>query len=139
MTRRCPLRRQPLLHWLGGRLGSQLVPSAWFEELPRQAISEPGLILLGAVELFAPKAFANPAELFTSLEHALPADERSVDRTAAWARVRDTFAEKGLAMPTAPEVACYAAFVPIREPRAVHQPAEVLYFPRDPTLGSRPA
>jgi hypothetical protein len=128
-----------LLHWLGGRLGRQLVPSAWFEEPPRQAISEPALILLGAVELFAPKAFANPAELFTSLEHALPGDERSVDRTAAWARVRDTFAEKGLGMPTAAEVARYATFVLVREPRAVHQPAEVVHFPRDPTLGSRPA
>lgn len=51
-----PDRIDVLLHWLGSRLGRQLVPSAWFEERPRQAISEPALILLGAVELFAPKS-----------------------------------------------------------------------------------
>jgi hypothetical protein len=134
-----PDRIDVLLHWLGSRLGRQLVPSAWFEERPRQAISEPALILLGAVELFAPKAFTKPAELFTSLEHTTPGDEQSIDRSAAWVRVRDAFAEEDLAMPTAAEVARYAVFVLIREPPAVHQPAEVVHFPRDPTLGSRPA
>jgi hypothetical protein len=31
-------------------------------------IDEPALILLGAIDLFSPKAFANPAELFTKLD-----------------------------------------------------------------------
>jgi hypothetical protein len=128
-----------LLKWLGGRLGRELVPSTWFEERPRQAISEPALILLGAVELFAPNAFANPAELFTNLEHTTPADERSVDRTAAWTRVRDAFAAEGLAMPTAAEIARYAAFVLIRQRPLPYHPAEVVRFPRDPTPGPRSA
>ena len=128
-----------LLHWLGNRIGRELVPPRWFEERPRPAISEPALILLGAIELFAPKAFANRAELFASLEHTTPGDERSIDRTAAWSRVRDAFAENALAMPTAAEIARYASFVPIRERPVQRQPGEVVPFPRDPAQGPRSA
>ena len=134
-----PDRIDVFLHWLGGRLGRQLVPVAWFEDRPRQAISEPALILLGAIELFAPKAFANPAELFTGLEHTMPGDERSVHRTAAWSRVRDGFAERGLAMPTAAETARYAAFVLVRERPVSIQPGEVVRFARDATQEPRSA
>jgi hypothetical protein len=44
-----PDRIDSLLHWLGRKLLSlkrPLVPPAWFEELPRQAIPEPTLVLL---------------------------------------------------------------------------------------------
>jgi WD40 repeat protein len=134
-----PDRIDVFLHWIGNRLSRQLVPAAWFEDHPRQVISEPALILLGAIELFAPKAFANPAELFTSLEHTMPGDERSVHRTAAWSRVRDGFAERGLAMPTAAEIARYAAFVLVRERTVSIQPGEVVPFARDTTQEPRSA
>ena len=55
-----PDRIDSLLHWLGVRLGRSLVPTAWFAERSHQVIEEPALILLGAVELFAPKAFQTP-------------------------------------------------------------------------------
>jgi hypothetical protein len=134
-----PDRIDSLLHWLANRIDRELVPPAWFEERPRAAISEPALIFLGALELFAPNVFANPAELFTSLEHTMPGDERSIDRTAAWSRVRDAFAENALAMPTAAELGRYAAFVLIRERPLHRQPGEVVRFPRDPTQGPRSA
>jgi hypothetical protein len=65
-----PDRIDSLLHWLGPRLFRRpLVPPVWFEERPGQAVAEPALILLGAIELFAPKAFAgSPAELLASLD-----------------------------------------------------------------------
>src|SRR5262249_38601138 len=97
------------------------------------------LILLGAVEIFAPKAFANPGELFARLEHTTPGDERSIDRFAAWSQVRESFANENLAMPTTAEIARYAAFVQIREPPTYLQPGEVVRFPRDPTSGPRSA
>jgi hypothetical protein len=128
-----------LLHWLGNWIDRELVPPRWFEERPRPAISEPALILLGAIEFFAPKAFANPAELFTSLEHATPGVERSIDRAAAWSQVREAFAENALAMPTAAEIGCYASFVLIRERRLPPQLGEVVRFHRDPTQGPRSA
>ena len=101
--------------------------------------SEIRKFLPDAIELFAPKAFANPAELFTSLEHTMPGDERSVHRTAAWSRVRDGFAERGLAMPTAAEIARYAAFVLVRERTVSIQPGEVVPFARDTTQEPRSA
>jgi hypothetical protein len=55
-----------VLFWIGRWIGRPLVPKTWFEEGPPQVIREPALILLGAIELFAPKAFAKPAELLTS-------------------------------------------------------------------------
>jgi hypothetical protein len=120
-----------LLHWLGDRLGHPLVPPAWFEEQLRQAIDEPALILLGALELFAPKAFANPAELFTKLEHGTPGDKPSAEQAQAWSKVRDAFATQGLAMPTAAEIARYATFVLNKERKASAHSAEVLPFSRE--------
>jgi hypothetical protein len=125
-----------LLHWVGARLGRPLVPAVWFEVRPRPAIEEPALILLGAIELFAPKAFANPAELFTTLVQAMTGDERSQLRATAWSMVRDAFEREGLAMPTAAEVARYAEFVISRERPLILQ-AEVLRFRRDPAPGPR--
>jgi WD40 repeat protein len=128
-----PDRIDSLLHWVGGRLGRPLVPAAWFEEQPRQAIDEPALILLGALELFAPKAFANPAELFTKLEHGTPADQPSDEQIEAWSKVRDAFATQGLAMPTAPEIARYATFVLNKGRKGPSHSADVVPFPRDAT------
>jgi hypothetical protein len=126
-----PDRFDTLLHWLGKRLGRQFVPPKWFEQNQQHEIREPALILLGAIELFAPNAFANPGELFVSLEHTTPGDVRSIDRTGAWSRVRDAFADKEW-MPTAAEVARYATFVLVRERRLPTQPADVVAFARDP-------
>jgi hypothetical protein len=53
---------------LVGDLDRRLGPEILFEDQPRQMIDEPALILLGAIDLFSPKAFANPAELFTKLD-----------------------------------------------------------------------
>jgi hypothetical protein len=100
-----------LLRWLSRRLGWPLVPAAWFQELPRPAIEEPALILLGAVELFAPKAFAKPGELFGKLEQGRPGDKLTEEQRTAWLRVRKAFETQGLAMPTALEIARYASFV----------------------------
>ena len=110
-----PDRIDSMLHWLGVRLRYPLVPAIWFNEQPRQAIDEPALILLGALELFVPKAFVNPAELFTKLEHGTPGDKPSEEEIQAWSKVRDAFATQGLAMPTAAEIARYATFVSNKE------------------------
>jgi hypothetical protein len=75
-----------LLHWLGLRFRRPLVPAAWFEEGLRPAIDEPALILLGAIELFAPKAFASPAELFTQLEHGTPGGKLTHEQIEALVR-----------------------------------------------------
>jgi hypothetical protein len=120
-----------LLHWLGERLGRPLVPASWFDEQPRQTIDEPALILLGALELFAPKAFANPAELFTRLEHGTPGDKPSEEQAEAWSKVREAFATQGLAMPTAAEVARYATFVLNKEKSAPTHSADVVPFSRE--------
>jgi WD40 repeat protein len=127
-----PDRIDSLLHWLGRRIRRPLVPAAWFEERPPQVISEPALILLGAVEIFAPKAFASPAEFFASLERAAPGDERASERAAAWAKVRQAFGKEGLKLPSAFEIASYAVFVMTAGRTAPHQAAEVLPFARDP-------
>ena len=126
-----PDRIDSLLYWLGERLGHPLVPAVWFNEQPRQAIDEPALILLGALELFVPKAFANPAELFTKLEHGTPGDKPSEEQIQAWSKVRDAFATQGLAMPTAAEIARYATFVLNKERTAPTHSAEVVPFARE--------
>jgi hypothetical protein len=130
-----PDRIDGVLNWLGSRFGRELVPMAWFEDRPHQPISEPALILLGAIELFAPKAFAIPGELLSTLERSTPGDVRSLDRTSAWSRVRDAFAREGLNMPTETEIARYAAFVTVRERSVPNQPSEVVRFARDPNPG----
>jgi hypothetical protein len=131
-----PDRIDSLLHWLGPRLLRRaLVPPAWFEERPGQAVAEPALILLGAIELFAPKAFAgSPAELLTGLD-ALPPGERD----KAWAAVRGGFASIGLAMPTPVEIARYAAFVQATVAPGGGPMAEIIPFARDPAPGPRSA
>jgi hypothetical protein len=128
-----PDRIDSLLHWLGGRLGRPLVPAAWFEEQPRQAIDEPALILLGALELFAPKAFSNPVELFTKLELAARADKPTDEQTEALWKVCNAFAMQGLALPTAPEIARYATFVLNKGRSGPIHSAEVVPFARDAT------
>jgi hypothetical protein len=126
-----PDRIDSLLHWLGERLGRPLVPAAWFNELPRQTIDEPALILLGALELFAPKAFGNPSELSTNLEHGTPLGKPSEEQTQAWSKVREAFATQGLAMPTKLEIECYATFVLNKERTAPTHSADIVPFSRE--------
>jgi hypothetical protein len=110
-----PDRIDSLLHWLGGRLGRELVPRAWFDERPRSEITEPALILLGAIELFAPHAFGEPpTAVLSSLEVVLKGE-----RLDAWRATRGAFADAHLPMPTPEEVARYATFVQaVRRPGA---------------------
>jgi hypothetical protein len=122
-----------LMHWLGLRIRRPLVPAVWFEEGSRPAIDEPALILLGAIELFAPRAFASPAELFTQLEHGTPGAKLTNEQNDAWSKVRGAFAAQGLVMPTAAEVARYATFVLNLEQKAPGYIAEVVPFSRDTT------
>ena len=110
------------------------MPAVWFEEQPRRSIDEPALILLEALELFAPKAFANPAELSTKLEHATPGDKSEV-QTEAWLKVRKAFERHDLAMPTAPEIARYATFVLNKERTGpAHSAAIAPFLVRQPSL-----
>ena len=138
-----PDRIDSLLHWLGRKLLSlkrPLVPPAWFEELPRQAIPEPTLILLGAIELLAPRAFADPpGELLANLDAAAPPE-----RARAWTDVRTTFAVANLDLPTVDEVKRYAAFVQATgRPAPSPRPSNVVdfrqYFPPHGTPGPRSA
>lgn len=126
-----------VLHWLGLRFRRSLVPTVWFEDQPRQAIDEPALIVLGAIEAVAPNAFANPAELFTILDNASPRDWFSEKLAVAWSQVRASFSEKGLAMPTVAEFARYATFVQSKTREAQPHVADVVPFHRDPTSGPR--
>jgi hypothetical protein len=104
-------------------------------ERPGQAVAEPALILLGAIELFSPKAFGgSPAELLTGLD-AMPPGERA----RAWAAVRDGFAAMGLTLPTPVEIARYAAFVLATGSPGGGPKAEIIPFARDPAPGPRSA
>ncbi|WP_354065015.1 P-loop NTPase fold protein [Bradyrhizobium sp. RT6a] len=122
-----------LLHWLGLRLRHPLVPAAWFQEGSRPVIDEPALILLGAIELFAPKAFSRPAELFVQLESGTPGDKLTDQQVEAWTKVRNGFSAQGLVMPTTVEVARYATFVQTTARKASGHLAEIVPFSRDTT------
>ena len=52
-----------ILHWWGQRRGKEYVPPAWFEP-PKPLLSEPKLLMLGALDTYAPPVFElDPAEL----------------------------------------------------------------------------
>jgi WD40 repeat protein len=99
------------LRWIGMRLGKTFVPPSWFEGRPTHGISEPSLILLGAVELVAPESFANSLELYTKVQSGSPAENLPEDLENAWKQLRTGFAAEGLSMPTLVEIARYATFV----------------------------
>jgi KAP family P-loop domain len=128
-----------ILYRVGRWIGHPLVPDIWFEERPPQAIREPALILLGAIELFVPKAFEKPAELLSALEHGIPGDGRPKERVEVWDSVRKSFAAAHLDLPTAPEIVRYAAFVLVRERVTQSQPADIVRFSRDLGPESQPA
>jgi hypothetical protein len=123
-----------LLNWFGLKTGRQIVPPAWFAERPRQSISEPALILLGAIELYAPKAFSNPAKLYAAL-NGTAGDVPQDEHTKAWEMVRKAFARERLDLPTVFEIERYATFVLSLTHPSVGEPGEVLNFPRDPSPG----
>jgi hypothetical protein len=114
-----PMTHEPdgidsLLHWLSKKLDLRkpLVPKEWFKEpQPGQEMREPALIMLGALEMFAPTAFACPAEFPACLEQVTPGNERSARRVAAWKDARAGFEEKGLPLPTREEIEAYKAFM----------------------------
>ncbi len=105
------------LHWLGGRLKRSIVPDAWFEDTLRTAISEPALILLGAIETFAPRAFEQPAEeALEWLDREADGDPRAQRRANVWRKVREDFrkifpeAKYSRAWPSAEDVRAYKGF-----------------------------
>jgi KAP family P-loop domain len=134
-----PDRIDSALHWLGIQFGWQLVPAEWFNEQARESIEESALILLGAIEVFAPKTYSNPAELFTKLESATPGDRSSDEQSMAWAQVRGAFVSEGLPMPTLGEIVRYAAFVQNKARAMPSHAGDVVQLHRDPTTGPRSA
>lgn len=140
-----PARYEPdavdiLLNWFGKRIGRTLVPKAWFEAevQDRLPIPEPALIALGAIEMVAPSAFGNPAELYSILDSGAPRDWFTESLSVAWTKVRTAYAKVGLAMPTVAEYARYASFVQNRTRAAPPaHPAEIVSL--HPTPGPRPA
>jgi hypothetical protein len=61
------------------------------------------LILLGAIELFAPKAFSNPAKLYAAL-NGTAADVSQDEHAKAWEMVRKSFERERLCLPTVFEI-----------------------------------
>jgi hypothetical protein len=106
------------------------VPDAWFGARLLEKIGEPALILLGAVELSAPGAFSNPADLAIKLEQSTPGDRPSDALIEAWSKVRSNFSAERLRLPTASEVQEFAAFVLKGRTTSAHS-AAVVPFPRD--------
>jgi hypothetical protein len=127
-----------LLDWLGRKIGRQIVPAAWFADRPRQMISEPALILLGAIELLAPSSFASPAKLYAAL-HGTSGEASSDEHFESWMRVRASFKKDGLELPTIFEIERYSSFVLALGRPSTSEPGEVLNFPRDPSSGPMPA
>jgi hypothetical protein len=107
-----------LLHWVGGKIGREWVPKAWFEPPPQPKPSEPALILLGAIEAVEPKAFqSRPEEVMSNFDiRVTTADSREGANpiiAAAWQRVRDDFqsrfSDKPLAWPDEEDIRRYIA------------------------------
>jgi hypothetical protein len=118
-----PDRIDSALHWLGERLKRQFVPASWFEEAKLPAIREPALILLGAIELFEPKALQDVAALSTALHVKIPSDFQTVLRGDAWADVLKGFAREELTLPTPQEVSLYETLTTsLRNRPGAHQP-----------------
>ena len=106
------------LHWLGGRIGRSIVPDIWFADSQRTAISEPALILLGAVETCAPQAFEQPTEqVLDWLDRKTDGDRRAQRRAQAWRKVKKDFGGRfppnryGHAWPSVNDVRVYQTFV----------------------------
>ena len=104
------------LHWLGRRLGSSIVPDVWFQDGLRTAISEPALILLGAIETYAPQAFEQPAEqVLAWLDRGERREARTQRRREVWQEVKADFkrrfADAPDAWPDAADVRLYQSFV----------------------------
>ncbi|MBD0327725.1 MAG: hypothetical protein ICV68_14910 [Pyrinomonadaceae bacterium] len=127
-----------LLDWTSRMVGRRIVPKQWFEEKPPQGMPESALILLGAIEIFAPKTFTNPAKLFAGLNGA--AGDVSTDEHAKeWEMIRNSYSEKNLKLPTAFEIERYATFVLSHGRPTNALPGEILNFPRDPSSEAKPA
>jgi hypothetical protein len=102
------------LHWLGKRLGRSIVPDAWFAGSLRTGISEPALILLGAIETFAPHAFEEPAEqVLDWLDRKTGSDPRSERRAQVWRNVQKEFRARFSPdrWPSVDDVRVYRTFV----------------------------
>ncbi len=102
------------LHWLGGRFGRSIVPEVWFADSARTAISEPALILLGAIEMFAPHAFGESAEqVLEWLDRKTGSDPRSERRAQVWRNVKKNFQERFSSdrWPSVDNVRVYRTFV----------------------------
>lgn len=127
------------LHWIGKKLGRPLVPNAWFEvdAQDRLSMPEPALIALGAIEVIAPSAFGNPAEVYSILENGTSRDWFTDALSAAWSKVRTAYAKEDLAMPTFVEFKRYAEFVQSRASAKPSQSADVVSL--HPTSGPRSA
>jgi hypothetical protein len=68
------------------------VPEAWFADSLRTAISEPALILLGAVETFAPQGFEQPAgQVLDWLDQTTGSDPRAERARSGMARRQEGF------------------------------------------------
>jgi hypothetical protein len=106
------------LHWVGGRIGRGIVPDAWFDTSLQTRISEPALILLGAIEVFAPQAFEQPAEkVLEWLDGAEDGDARAQRRAQLWREVKADFARRfpedrdSRAWPGVEDIHLYQTFV----------------------------
>jgi hypothetical protein len=130
-----PVVREPdfldgILHWIGRRIGKQLVPAEWFDEDRMPAIREPALILLGAIELFAPKAFTSPVDLLSQFTDGTPGNMLTAERTTAWNAAVSSFIKEGLDLPNLAEIIRYSGLIGQAERPPVGLPGSVVPFPR---------
>jgi hypothetical protein len=106
------------LHWVGDRIGRSIVPDAWFDSSLKTRISEPALILLGAIEVFAPQAFEQPAErVIDWLDRKVNGDRRAQQRAQTWREVKADFRDRfppdryPRSWPSTEDVKLYQSFV----------------------------
>jgi hypothetical protein len=127
-----------LLNRIGRMVGREIVPEEWFNEVPPQGMPESALILLGAIEIFAPKTFTNPAKLFAGL-NGTAGDGSTDEHAKEWELIRNSYRDNDLKLPTAFEIERYATFVLSHGRPTTAHPGEILNFPRDPSSEAKPA
>jgi hypothetical protein len=104
-----------LLHLIGSLTGKQLVPLTWFSDRDQTLIPEDALILLGAIEIFAPDAFRpDPENFWSTVEEQI---EQKAGLGSIWKDIKSKFdseivtPETLLFWPTLQNILAYQEFV----------------------------
>jgi hypothetical protein len=104
------------LNWLGHKVDKELVPQSWFTPMQGSKIEEPTLLLMGAIEIFAPRALQNPSQqFFKQLNKELESTTNMMDndhRKKVWKEISSKFKENFKnEWPNPDDIRIYQSFV----------------------------